>query len=651
MQHPVNIRIGFAGLSLALIAFAFMAPPFPFIYDGAMYYDMARAMAARGALHIADNGGVEGAAALTKHLASAHDGLVYPQYPSGYAFIAAPFYMLFGMRGLMLMNALSAAGALLLTFMIGRRLFDARAATWAVAFLALATFLPSYMFGVWPHALALAFWLGAILLAIEGNRRQGSRASLAMFAAAGLVIGAGVNIRIDLILAAPALFFWLRLFARPQDRLAPLALLLGMAPGLLCASYLNDLKFGVFTPFTYGAKTGADSIGRYIPIMAGGAAALAAVWVLNIAAMAERAQKLLKERSMGTTPAVLYGAFFMIAAAAMLLPPARDFVFNLYVLTINLQAHNAYHQTGVEPDAYGHVLFWGYPKKALLQSLPYLPLIVIPVFLFFRNRNVPAFSLCFLAIGAPVAFYTLNQWHGGGSYSMRYFIPALPFIALLSAWAFVKLLDAAGEVQRQRALLLAVGAAILYLALQEIGKAAPALFAPAALYPQWAIAAVLGASVVFWLMRPASPRIAGATLNAAIFAVAYAGAINIVEEFGHEKTRAEQLSMAQDASAPFSSGVLIVTTLQHLLIPAEQAGAAIVGVNENNVESAARSAEAFAAAGRCVYFHNSLPRDMAAPYLSLTIETQPTWAESERFPRDPRLAFFLLSSQRADCAF
>lgn len=651
MQYPVNIRIGFAGLSLVLAALAFMAPPFPFIYDGAMYYDMARAMAERGALHIADNGGVEDAGALTKHLSSAHDGLVYPQYPSGYAFVAAPFYMLFGMRGLMLMNALSAAAALLLTFLIGRRLFDERTARWAVVFLALATFLPSYAFGVWPHALALAFWLGAFLLAIEGNAAKDERARLTAFTAAGLIVGAGVNIRVDAVLAAPALFFWLRLFARPHDRLAPLALLLGMAPGLLCASYLNALKFDAFTPFTYGPKTGADSIGRYIPLMTAGSVLLAIVWVLNIPAILEKAQRFAKARSIKVRPAVLYAALFIGGAAILVLPPARDFLFNLYVLVINLQAHNAYHQTGVEPDAYGHLLFWGYPKKALLQSLPYLPLIAIPVFFFFRNRHVPAFAICFLAIGAPVAFYTLNQWHGGGSYSMRYFMPALPFITLLSAWAFVKLLDAAGGVQRQQGLLLVVSAAILYLGLQEIGKAAPALFAPAALFPQWAVAAILSVGVLVFLMRPASKRIAYATLNAAIFAVAYAGAINIVEEFGHEKTRAEQLALARDASAPFSNGALIVTTLQHLLIPAEQGGAAIVAVNSKTVAAAAASAEAFAAAGRCVYFHNSLPRDMAAPYMSLTIETRPTWAESERFHHDPRLAFFLLSSQRADCAF
>ena len=639
------MKTAFIVITVALAVGAFLAPPFPFIYDGAMYYDMARAMAERGALHIADNGGVEGAAALTKHLANTRDGLVYPQYPSGYAFIAAPFYMLFGMRGLMLMNALSAAGALLLTFLIGRRLFDERTATWAAVFLGMATFLPSYALGVWPHALALVIWLGAFLLAIEGDAAKDKRARLTMLTAAGLVVGAGVNIRIDAILAAPALFFWLRLFARPQDRLAPLALLLGAAPGLLCASYLNDLKFGAFTPFTYGAEAGADSIARYIPIMTAGTALLAAVWVLNIPGL------LAKARSIKATPAVLYGALVIVSVAALTAPPARDFLFNLYVLVINLQAHNAYHQVGVEPDAYGHLLFWGYPKKALLQSLPYLPLIAVPVVFFFRNRHVPAFALCFLAIGAPVAFYTLNQWHGGGSYSMRYFMPALPFIALLSAWTFVKLLDAAKGVQRQQVLLLMVSAAILYIGLQEIGKAAPALFAPAALFPQWLVAAVLSAGVLAFLMRPASERIAYVTLNAAIFAFAYAGAINIVEEFTHEKTRAEQLAAARDVSAPFSSNALIVTTLQHLLIPAEQAGAAVVAVNSKTVASAAASAEAFAAAGRCVYFHNSLPRDMAAPYMSLTIETQPIWAESERFHRDPRLAFFLLSSQRVDCAF
>ena len=149
-------------VALALVAGPFLAPAGPFIVNGEIYYAMARAMADHGTLHIAANGGVEGAPALTRYLSVGRDGLVYPQYPGGYAFVAAPFYMAFGIRGLMLMNALATALSLVLTYAIALRLFDKRTAIWAAGILGAATFVANYAFAIWPHIFALSFWLGAV---------------------------------------------------------------------------------------------------------------------------------------------------------------------------------------------------------------------------------------------------------------------------------------------------------------------------------------------------------------------------------------------------------------------------------------------------------------------------------------------------------
>lgn len=638
----------FSACAIICLALTFILPPVPFIHDGGIYYHMALAMADHGALHIAANGGVEGAPPLTKHLTHAYNGLVYPQYPSGYAFIAAPFYQALGLRGLMLINALSAIASLWLTYAIGKRLFDQRIAYWGAGLLAAATFLPTYVWGVWPHLLALAFWLSAFYLALAGEAASNRRRSIALFAAAGFVVGAGINIRIDIILAAIALYFWLRFFARPEDRIAPAALAAGLLPGLLLAAWLNAVKFGDFTPFTYGPKSGADNIERYLTLIAGGAGLIVLTWSVNFSAIVKQQTELFKKH---ITMPIAFGLVAMGALAALLTPPIRDFLYGVYVLTINLQGHNAYYQEGVEINAFGQLVFWEYPKKALLQSLPYLPLLLTPVFFFLRGRHIAGFSLCFLAIGAPVSFYALNQWHGGGSYPMRYFTPALPFIALLSAWSISRLTDSGARITRQQALVALFAASVLYLGLQELGRASEALFVPAALYPQWLIAAALSGALAFHLWRPLSEPAARSALFIAAFAIAYAAAINANEAISHEKTRAEQQAMAREASASFSGEPLIVTPLPLMLIPAEQRGASVMAAKEDNMPAVADAAKAFAAAGRCVYFHNSLARDLAAPHLEAAIEERPIWAHSKRFANDPRMAFFTLTAQREACDF
>ena len=636
--------VAFAAVAIVLAAGAFLAPGAPFIIDGGVYYDMARAMAENGALATAADSGVPGAPPLVRLLSVVHDGAVYPQYPSGYAFIAAPLYAAFGVHGLMLMNALGFALSIWLTYFIALRFYGAGVARWAAGVFAAATFAPTYAFGIWPHHLSLAFWLGAVACAVIANDAPGKRAFYGMLAASGLLIGAGFNIRIDVFLAALAVFFWLRLFARPQDRLAPLALLAGMTPGLLAASLLNYEKFGALLPLSYGASKGMASLGIYLPIAAAAGAACAAMWALNVPALASACF------SKTRRPWALAASGLVIAAVAV--SPLGDMLWRMikgvYVLVVNLQAHDAYYQAGVERNEYGQLLFWGYPKKALIQSLPWMALVALPAAAAFRLRRFSALGLCALCVAAPICFYALNQWHGGGSYSMRYFLPATPFLAVLAA-AGLRELVGDRPVARQTLLAAMAGASVLYLGLAEIGKASDRFLTPASLYPQWLIAAALVGAIGFYLAR-GGDRARAAALHLAIFALAYAATVNLYEEIVHERTRAEQSAIANDISAPLREGSLVVTPMPILLIPAEAGGVSVAAPTTHTAAAAAQAAEAFAAAGRCVYFHNSYARDLVAPHLTRGIDPSAFWAASLRFSGDPRLAFFTFADA-ADCRF
>jgi hypothetical protein len=635
-------------LGVVLIFAAFLMPAMPFIIDGGIYIDMARAMANDGSLAIAGNGGVDGAPALTKYLTHDVGNLSYPQYPSGYAFIAAPFYALFGIRGLMLMNALALLASAFLVFHIAMRLFNEKTISFcAMGIFLLATFVSNYAVAVWPHMLSLLSWLGAITCTISANDSSNRRRRTLWFLFTGLIIGLGVNIRVDSILIFAVLFVWLKLFARPSDRLAPFWITIGMAPALLFAAWLNQIKFGVFSPFSYGASGGASDIRNYTAIILGGGIVLAGLWLVNIPTAVSAAHRRLGSKV--TIAASIIG----ISAALLLAGPFLwKTLYGVYVLVFNLQAHNAYFQLGVERNEFDQLMFWGYPKKALIQSLPFLPLILVPIWNFFRRKNIVATSMCLLAIGAPITFYALNQWHGGGSYNMRYFIPTLPFIAILAAVALRDIAASAGGVNRRDILIASVLAALLFSGAQELGRAVPALYAPAALYPQWVLALISGGLIIGFLLQPSSKMIARTTLLASTVALVYSAFLSIENESSHEKARAELLSHSKEISKSIPESALVLTQLPVLLIHAEAQGASVMVPTDVNGPDALQAVNAFADAGRCVYFHNSMVSNLMAPHFPTgAINPTPLWAGRDVFPGDPRLAFFTLASQFNRCAF
>ncbi|NOX96043.1 MAG: hypothetical protein GXP04_13410 [Alphaproteobacteria bacterium] len=636
------------GLGLALVFAVIFAPAMPFIVDGGIYLDMARAITADGSLAISGNGGVEGAPTLTKYLTRDVDGLSYPQYPSGYAFIAAPFYALFGIRGLMLMNALALFASTILVFRIAMQLFkDEATSLGAVLIFLFSTFVSNYAVAVWPHMLSLACWLGAIFCALSAHDASSERSRTLLFCAAGLMIGVGVNIRVDSILIFAVLLVWLKLFARPSDRLAPLWLTLGMAPLLLFAAWLNQIKFGVFSPFSYGSSGGATDIHRYRAVIIGGGIILAGLWLANIPSLASTAH-----RKFGARKIILASIIGVVAALIFVGPFIWKTLYGVYVLVINLQAHDAYFQRGVEPNEFGQLMFWGYPKKALVQSLPFLPLILIPITTFLHGKNVVSISLCLLAICAPITFYALNQWHGGGSYNMRYFIPALPFIAILTASALRDIITNAGGVNRRDLLIAAVLGAILFMGAQEVGRASDILYAPAALFPQWGIALACCVLTMIYLWRPTWTNNARATLLISTLALVYAAFLGLENESSHEKARAELLALSQKISHSIPSGALTLTQLPILLIHAEVKGALVMVPTEYNINAAVRAANAFAKSGRCVYFHNSMVSALLIPHFPAgALDPTPLWAGPGASPKDPRLAFFTLTSQKSQCAF
>ncbi len=599
-RSRITVTQAFAALTVLLALAAFTVPQEPFSIDDVLYIDMARAMAERGAFDVTEQNLPDGAPLLTRSATMVHviDGRAIPQYPGGYAILAAPFYILFGVQGLILMNALAAGAALWLTHRITQRLYDDDAiARNACLLLGFATIFAGYVFGIWPQMLSLAFTLGGALftLNIPGEKKA---ARLVTALCAGVVFGLGLNFRIDAIVPAAAAFFWLRLYAAPDDRTSAAALLAGLAPSVLMAAVINDMKFGVFLPFYYGEKGGLDSAGSYGPVAWAIATAITASLVLDVSKPA--VQRIIKPfLTVRAVLALTAGVFLLLVFSKDALRLAR----NAYFLIVDIQAFDgANQQLGLARDDYGYWSFWGMPKKALIESLPFAALMIIPVLEFFKGRKLRAHAFSLLMIAAPLAFFSLKGMHGGMGYNMRYFLPVMPFIAILSAYGLHRVMSASAARPKLLTYGCAAGVAAAIALYQSAASAPAALQTPLQLYPQLALfAAVLGACAFALIRGKSAPAL---LLSGAAFG--YAAVLSVADAAGYLSFRAAKTPYARSYQALIPQRSLVLTTAEDYLMRAAGNDVAAVRPDEDDPEKTAAAVSAYETAGRCVFVHSAL---------------------------------------------
>lgn len=415
---------------LALLAIALVVPVAPRNLDEAVYTLMAQA-AASGRLTV-ENGYEEypSDALRISFLRTGREGLV-PQYPSGYAFLAAPFHALGGLRGLVILNTLGFLLSMALTYGLARQVDSSPSvAWWSVVILAFGTFFLPYAYGIWPHALAVAAVTGSLLSIVAASREDRSaRRGAGLSLAAGLIAGLGVSIRVDCILLVPPVLLWMGADRRLWGRAS--LFIVGLAPGLALASALNYLKFGSPLPVDYGTEGGDTALGSYMPLVVLALAAAAAA----VAVSSSRFNRLVTLRN-----------FAVLAATALIsslaFAPVRGLLGELatgfYVLVIDFQR---YTPSGSEVQLFtlsdsGHLLLIGQLKRALLQSLPWLG--VLPLAALRWKRQGPLLGLFGLFLVCWIAPFALRHWHGGGAPHMRYFLPLLPLLAVLGAGALAE---------------------------------------------------------------------------------------------------------------------------------------------------------------------------------------------------------------------
>ncbi|MET0413988.1 MAG: hypothetical protein ABW217_21945, partial [Polyangiaceae bacterium] len=432
-------RLLLLALFIAVLGVAALVEPGPFSIDEVTYQLMVKSLTGGHGVKVWNGYEEYPSVELASTWVQPFQGSLYGQYPFLYVILAAPFQALLGFRGLFVLNALAYVVAAWSCFQLALELFEERrTARLAAALFAGATFAIDYAVAAWPHALSTALVLGTVLLAARAWRHVAERRGLFEACAAGVCLGLGVGVRLDVVLVLPGLILAFSCApALPWRLLASGAL--GAAPPLAASVLCNWQRWGVFSPTSYGPAV----VGQTSLSVLGAAALLVACLLLRWLSREPKPRRLV---------ACAVG-LALVLSAGLALPATRaplvTFARGLGALLVDLRwlpLDNP--QPAMVRGPSGAVLYLGTFKKALLQSCPYLGALALLGVLVWRRRSERGRILLCAALPALfVVFYARTAWHGGMAFNLRYFCPALPFLAILAAHAWRALVADDGKLQ------------------------------------------------------------------------------------------------------------------------------------------------------------------------------------------------------------
>ena len=467
-------RLGFKQLILVIfglvtLAWAVWINPDGYIAnDEAFYHMMTLSLGQHGNLFVWNGYEEFPSPELIPALARAHNGHLYPQFPALYSIIAYPFVVLLGFKGFYLLNSISLLATVGICYRWAKSLFrDVDLAVNACLILLFATYIWEYGQSAWPHGVSVFLITLSAYLAIVAYRSSRLRMSCAAALGAGLVAGLGVGVRLDTILVLPAIALPF-LFARPWRPFDAIAIGVGAIPGLGILAFSNYLKFGVFSPLSYGpVPTEQVVLASYLPIIVLGLGILMVAW------LATRQNPPIRP---GTRPIVLVGGLALLVGAGFAFPDVAVHGARLangaYTLLVDLSSSKR--QTlamDVAPGPGGVLMLHGAVAKAFLQACPYFFALAIPVAAFIRgSEDRGELAMLFLVPAIFVTFYSYFLVYGVSPLTLRYYLPALPFTSILCAYAWSKLNRGLSNRWSLPQLTVVAATAIIFTALMAISQ-------------------------------------------------------------------------------------------------------------------------------------------------------------------------------------
>ena len=371
------------------------------------------------------------------------NGRLVPQPPYLLAVLGAGLYKLAGFQGLFYLNILAFAGTVVLCYGIARQLFhDRKLAFNAALIFGLATYSYEYAQAIWPHLTAVFFMLAALYVFLRALSVDTQRRALLLAFASGAIAGCAPGIRPDTIAILLTILLCCFLQTPWRPGLA-LVVCLGTLPGLVILSATNYAKFGIFFPFSYGSSAILLEGTYALPFAGLILAGLIAVWGITryFAVIRSGLRR--------------YRYLVMIIAIALMIgltmfPPLRPTIVKhakyAYQILVDLRAYYRWQRWWPQTQS-GAVTYLGGFKKSLLQSCPYLLVLLIPLLKIVRRERdrVPLVLVFFIPV-VFIGFYSLSPlpgtdaaWHGALCLNMRYLLPILPFTSILLAYVWREL--------------------------------------------------------------------------------------------------------------------------------------------------------------------------------------------------------------------
>lgn len=423
-----------------VVATALFAIPGPLTWDSGTYHLMVRGLYQTGGFFIPNAYDELASPLLAVGQTMVKHGHIVSQYPELYTLISLPFYALFGFRGLMVLNAVAFGGIIFLIWRMARWFSDhPHAPIAATGVYALATYAIEFTQSSYPHLTSTflvfaAVWLlwGAALGKddLPGFTPGWLRTVELRCAGAGLVFGVAIGVRLDSAFAGLALAVPF-VTSRALGFRALLASGIGAMPPLAALAWINAVKFGEPLPFSYGRTGGGgntDSLLVYAPV----AGALALGFTLLCWH---------RYRPFRTTRWRIACLLAAVAAVLGLTPFGHRLLYGLFQIVVDLRVRPEIAEPALSRSAGGAVVYWGTVKKALLQSCPYLILIVLPAARGLASGSYGTRWLLWLVPAGFIGFYGYLAWHGSVGWNMRYVNPALPFLAMLASHEMLRVSD------------------------------------------------------------------------------------------------------------------------------------------------------------------------------------------------------------------
>jgi 4-amino-4-deoxy-L-arabinose transferase-like glycosyltransferase len=199
--------------------------------DEESYEFLTRSIVKKGQLHFESDYSETQSNLSRAYFGVVSNNKVYSVFPPGYPFLAAPFYLLWGIKGMQIANIFFTVLLILIFYLFVKRYYNETEAFMASLILLLSTQILNYSVSLWSHIPAAFFMLLSIYLLFENKHRW-----------SGVAIGVSIVVRYSGVVIVP--IFLIYLYSNKKNRKEITSFLISLLLGVSPLLFYNHVAFG-----------------------------------------------------------------------------------------------------------------------------------------------------------------------------------------------------------------------------------------------------------------------------------------------------------------------------------------------------------------------------------------------------------------------